>query len=213
MPSIANKLIITAAIAVLGASMSAAHACSMLADPNSPECRNGTGPVRVGNTLPSAPQVEPAPRTSADVPGRGQTVCAFFDTKTSRCLTVRPNTKAYDDAVQAGIDAAMMGTQIQQDAMQRAAEMGVLPGFPAASTLANKAPSRADRTLPDGRPEGDPNSRPQLPSAQNTYTPTAPTDSKLMSCVRAKAEKEHARNGRKLTPDEIQAFVDECYSQ
>lgn len=52
-------------------------------------------------------------------------VCAFYDRTTQKCLTQRPNTQAYDSAVQTGIEAAMMGMQIQQDALHRARMMGI----------------------------------------------------------------------------------------
>lgn len=205
MPSIANKLFFTAALAVLGASMSAAQACSMLADPNSPECKNGTGPVRAGANLPSAQQAAPAARHAADAPGRGQQVCAFFDTRTNRCLTVRPNTKAYDDAVQTGVDAAMMGIQIQQDALRRAAEIGVTPGggLPGSVSLPT-IPKQPERALPP--PTNLPAPSPRYSDAQTS----PPIESRLMSCIQSRAEKESERKGRKLTSTEIQSIVDEC---
>lgn len=81
-----------------------------------------------------APQTPPGARTSGNLrrddlnsgpPGAGQMVCAFYDRTTQKCLTQRPNTQAYDSAVQTGIEAAMMGMQIQQDALHRARMMGI----------------------------------------------------------------------------------------
>lgn len=191
MPSIANKLFITAALAVLGASMSGAHACGMLSDPNSPECKNGTGPVRAGANLPSAQQAAPAARPTADAPGRGQQGCAFFDTRTNRCLTVRPNTKAYDDAVQTGVEAAMMGIQIQQDALRRAAEMGVIPGFTT-------------------QPLQQPGSKTQAETGIGQAADSSNSGDTFTRCLQSTLSKIETKNKRSATTGDINSAMAAC---
>lgn len=126
MPSIANKLFITAALVVLGASMSGAHACGMLSDPNSPDCKGPSIAGKPSTIKPVAKQAAPAINAATSVTAQ-VSACALTDKESDRCLIARPTAEQHDQAVQAGIDAAMSGMAIQQEAMRRAAELGIIP--------------------------------------------------------------------------------------
>lgn len=101
---------IVAALLLAGAA-GAQAACGVLDDPNSEACMSARAS---------------AAAASGSEKGKGQTVCAFFDEKSQRCLTVRPDTKQYDSAVRTGIETAMMGMQIMADGREEARRMGVL---------------------------------------------------------------------------------------
>jgi hypothetical protein len=119
---------------LLSAQARAQGACSLLADPNSsvgkncPAATPSQGVARTGSSV-SPLNAPTAAQGNGAQPGRGQFVCAVFDPTTGKCRTMRPNTKDYDDAVQTGVEAAMMGMQVQADALRRAQEMGLgVPG-------------------------------------------------------------------------------------
>ncbi|WP_306393781.1 hypothetical protein [Telluria beijingensis] len=107
---------IVAALLLAGGA-SARAACGALEDPNSDACMSARASAAAASRLEK---------------GKGQTVCAFFDEKSQRCLTVRPDTKLYDSAVRTGIETAMMGMQIMADGREEARRMGVLGGAGAA---------------------------------------------------------------------------------
>lgn len=205
-----RQVLLTTLLAIAGAlfgpSVVQAQTCGLLADPNNPACKGGTAsPATAGAAAPAA--VGAAPADPRQAPGMGQKVCAFFDTKTNRCLTVRPDTKAYDSAVQTGIEAAMMGMQIQQDALHRAGQMGVLSGF----GLGGRAPVGA--------------ALPQLPGAAATPSPglTAPgsapaaqasgrqsSDTPLVACTRQRISQAEKAAGRPATSEEVAAAMRSC---
>lgn len=131
------------ALAALSIHTAGTAQCGLLSDPNSPSCKHGTGPItiaapaaaqatRPGTAQPAQPGLSRGTSQGAsDAPGMGQFACAFYDQRTNRCLTVRPNTQAYDNAVRAGIETAMGGMQIMQDGAYMAGQMGVtMPTLP-----------------------------------------------------------------------------------
>lgn len=153
-----------------------------------------------------APGIPAAPARSADsgqLPGKGQQVCAFFDTRTNRCLTVRPNTRDYDAAVQAGIDAAMMGMQVQTDALHRAAEMGVVPG-------AGGAPGPA--LVPQGQiPTASavpPDQFVRPPSARSPIGGAVRSD--LTSCIRSRVQAVESATGKSASPSDVTQAMQSC---
>ena len=104
------------ALALAACAASAQAACGMLDDPNSAACMTTRAPAAAPAQVTGNPASER---------GRGQTVCAFVDQKTQRCLTMRPNTKQYDSAVRTGVEAAMMGMQYMADGREEARRMGI----------------------------------------------------------------------------------------
>lgn len=133
---------------MVAASAWAQTGCSALADPNSTVGQNCRTPITFNRpqqpeppSLATPPFAPPAPGATGlprplaggrqvpegQQPGRGQFVCAVVEPGTGRCLTMRPNTRDYDSAVQTGVEAAMMGMQVQADAIRRAQEMGLVP--------------------------------------------------------------------------------------
>ncbi|ABM96940.1 hypothetical protein [Methylibium petroleiphilum] len=209
-----RQVLLTTLLAISGAlfgpSVAQAQTCGLLADPNNPACKGGTAsPATPGAAAPAA-----AAATATDprqAPGMGQKVCAFFDTKTNRCLTVRPDTKAYDSAVQTGIEAAMMGMQIQQDAIYRAGQMGVLGGF------GRQAQGQAGAPLPQ-MPQGVTLPGATLPGVGLTVPGAAPesaaarqtSDSPLVACARQRITQAEKASGRPATPDEVAAAMRSC---
>ena len=112
MSAYTKSALLAAALAMCAASAFAE--CGKLDDPNSPRCL--AAPPR---------DVLAPPKSDVIEKGRGQTVCAFFDTKTERCLTMRPNTKQYDSAIRTGVETAMMGMQYMADGREEAHRMGI----------------------------------------------------------------------------------------
>lgn len=126
------------ALALAACAASAQAVCGMLDDPNSAACMAARAPAPAAAAT-GNPALEK---------GRGQTVCAFVDQKTQRCLTMRPNTKQYDSAVRTGVEAAMMGMQIMADGREEARRMGIA-GFEESAT-ASGAGSAYNSCINDG---------------------------------------------------------------
>lgn len=209
-----RKAIPTVLVALAGAFMvsgvAQAQTCGMLADPNSPACKGGTAaPTALASPGTPATQagVSSTPLDKRQAPGMGQKVCAFFDTKTNRCLTVRPDTQAYDNAVQTGIEAAMMGMQIQQDAIYRAGQMGVLSGFGRgdAATAGVGLPQ-----MPTGAVAAPPGLA--MPGAAPAEQPSArqASGTSLVACTRQRITQTERAAGRPATAEEVTAAMRSC---
>lgn len=178
-----------------------AQGCGLLADPNDPKCKAGTGQVPATGAQPGI-----GGNQAGQEPGMGQQVCAFFDTRTNRCLTLRPNTKQYDSAVQTGIEAAMMGMQIQQDALYRAGQMGILGGFGRnAPGLPSGVGLPPGITLPAGLPQGEGATGQAQSGGERRQADTA-----LVSCTRQRIAQVERAAGRPATPDEVTAAMMVC---
>ncbi len=201
--------------------------CSVLADPNSTVGQNCRTPITFNRPqpaeLPSLATPPIAPQASGQAvspwqspggrqvpegqqPGRGQFVCAVLEPGTGRCLTMRPNTKDYDSAVQTGVEAAMMGMQVQADAIRRAQEMGLMPpGMP--------QPGMA----PMGQP---PMGMPQWPQQQPMPAHAAPGIGKgplagdgaqaYAECVNTTIARFRSATGRHPSPSEEQQILLQC---
>jgi len=202
-----RRACVALAIAAAAAPSWSQGSCGMLADPNSPACRSGTASPPSQRGSPAAAPAAGASGPAGHAPGRGQQVCAFFDRTTNRCLTVRPNTADYDSAVQTGIDAAMMGMQIQQDAIHRAGQMGVLGGV--ARGEAPAAVPAAARTAASvtGMSVGAPLGAVMVPP-----TAVGSEDTPLLLCARRKVEEVEKGAGRPATPAEVTSFLKGCAS-
>lgn len=195
--------------------------CGALADPNSivgKKCpaavwQSGvpSNPLPPSATPPYIPDrsMQPThpryttPAAAGQQPGRGQFVCAVVEPSTGRCLTMRPNTKDYDDAVQTGVEAAMMGMQVQADAMRRAQEMGLT------------GPAIA----PQGVPQmGHPQMQPQAPTAGYSGTPSligggqaAPGGTTgFADCVGAMSARLKSATGKNPTPAQTEQILLQC---
>lgn len=117
-----------------------AHACSMLDDPMSPQCREAAPKVAMPG-LPTAPQGLPrdsgetypsnvAPRNAA-----GERECALYDLRTKHCTVYKMTPDDYDRAVNTGIGAASAGLEVQEDIYRRIyGQAGALPLPGAAQT-------------------------------------------------------------------------------
>lgn len=205
---------------------SQAQACGALADPNNPACRGGTGQLPSAVPTPAGAAAQAAGARPAPEPGAGQFVCAFFDARTKRCLTVRPNTKDYDSAVQTGIEAAMMGMQIQQDAIYRAGQMGVLGGFgggqgqprdgASAPGAVDAAVAGADQgqasveSFPGlGGVSGVAGGHPLRGQSQQSQSAASP-ESPAVACAKARLSQVEKAAGRPATPAEMVAVMQAC---
>lgn len=170
-----------------------AQTCGILSDPNDPACKAGTStPVTSADRAAAA--------AAGKQPGKGQKVCAFFDTATNRCLTMRPDTKDYDSAVQTGIQAAMMGMQIQHDALYEAGQAGVLAGFGLPSGV----------QLPGGALPGLGASPSASPASSAAVTNAQAQDSTMVSCTRQRIANVEKSAGRPATPDEVTQAMKSC---
>lgn len=193
---------------LLAAQARAQGACSLLADPNSTvgkNCPAATPSQRVPPTgISAAPHSAPtATQANGAQPGRGQFVCAVIDPTTGKCRTMRPNTKDYDDAVQTGVEAAMMGMQIQADAMRRAQEMGL--GGP--------------QMAPQGVPQiGFPQMQTQVPMAGYPGAPSMVGGAQPMSagatgfadCVGTMSARLKSATGQNPTPAQTEQILLQC---
>lgn len=195
--------------------------CGALADPNSivgKKCpaavwQSGvpSNPLPPSATPPYIPDrnMQPThpryttPAAAGQQPGRGQFVCAVVEPSTGRCLTMRPNTKDYDDAVQTGVEAAMMGMQVQADAMRRAQEMGL------------GGPHMAPPGVP---PMGIPQMQPQVPMAGHQGAPSMiggghPTSAGatgFADCVDAMSARLKSATGKNPTPAQSEQILLQC---
>lgn len=205
-----KQVLLTTLLAIAGAlfgpSVVHAQTCGLLADPNSPTCKGGTAAPPVGTAATTARAASGAATAPGQTPGRGQYVCAFFDQASGRCLSIRPNTQAYDSAVDTGIAAAMMGMQIQADAIHRAGQMGVLGQFGRTDGTGSPMPA-VPATAPGA---------PALPAASATDPSLVPgmrPDSPATVCVRARVEEQSRQLGRALGQQELEKILSSCAPQ
>lgn len=200
-----------AAVVLFGGGQAAAQGgCGLLYDPNSATRANCPPASRSGGEFkeipklatppfapPSTVQFPPFPNSQPPQPGRGQFVCALVDRASGRCLTMRPNTKDYDDAVQTGVEAAMMGMQVQADAVRRAQEMGL--GGPGGMTQGMP---------PIGVPHM-PMQMPRVPQAAGSV-PGGNGGQTFAECVVAMASQLKAATGRDPSPAQNEQFLLQC---
>lgn len=185
--------------ALLSAMAPIALACGLLDDPNASHCMSNPGVKKAAGTS-TAPSHPRRDDLNSGPPGSGQTVCAFYDRRTQKCLTERPNTEAYDSAVQTGIGAAMMGMQIQQDALHRARQMGIGAGVPGQGfpmpTAQNGMPS-----VPS----------PSLPHASLPPTPRGDSPQEgFKECVVSRLQQIESATGRPASAEQTTAAMQGC---
>lgn len=211
-PAFVQLAICVAALVLLGVGQAAAQGrCGSLYDPNStarPYCLPGSS--RQGGDInelpklatppfapPSTVQFPPFQNSQPPQPGRGQFVCALVDRASGRCLTMRPNTKDYDDAVQTGVEAAMMGMQVQADAVRRAQEMGL------------GGPGAMQQGMP---PIGVPQMSTQIPGMSQVPGARAGANGgqTFAECVVAMASQLKAATGRDPSPAQNEQILLQC---
>ena len=207
-PVFVRLALCVAAVVLLGGGQAAAQGgCGSLYDPNSaartncPPASPYGAPVKELPKLATPPFLPPSTghRVPSQAPqvGRGQFVCAVLDPASGRCLTMRPNTKDYDDAVQTGVEAAMMGMQVQADALRRAQEMGL------------GGPGAIQQGMP---PIGVPQMPMQMPRAPQAASAVGGANGgqTFAQCVVATASQLKAATGRDPSPAQNQQILLQC---
>lgn len=208
-PAFVQLALCVAAPVLLGVGQAAAQGgCGSLYDPNSkarPYCPPGSS--RLGGEVNELPKLATPPFAPPSMghrlpyptpqPGRGQFVCAVVDPASGRCLTMRPNTKDYDDAVQTGVEAAMMGMQVQADALRRAQEMGL------------GGPGAMQQGMP---PIGVPQVPTQIPGMSQAPGARAGANGgqTFAECVVAMASQLKAATGRDPSPSQNEQILLQC---
>ena len=124
---------------------------------------------------------------------------------------MRPNTKDYDQAVQTGVEAAMMGMQVQADAIRRAQEMGLgapAAGMPALPHMTPQTQPQFPHQLP-GQVQFPPSVLPVAPSLLGGSQPMAGADS-FAECVSAMSSRVRATTGQNPTPTQNAQILQQC---
>jgi hypothetical protein len=183
-------------------------ACGPLDDPNLPNCMSGASAKLTAVTT-QQPVISNRDDLRSGPIGIGQMVCAFYDQRTQKCLTERPNTTAYDSAVQTGVETAMMGMQIQQDALHRARMMGISGAKP---TQGYSQPNSQQPVLPFLPAQPNPFS--VTSPAANQMTTTSPIEDtaqkRFKECFASRLEQIQMTTGRPASPEQTTAAMRGC---
>lgn len=127
--------------------------------------------------------------------------CAQYDKKRERCLVKAMSAEQRESAVQTGIEVAMSGLRIQQEAMLRAQQMGLYPngGAPAQTGAGNVAPLPVARAAAGVSAAAQPAPNPRQAAGATSFS----------DCVNARATMA-AQAGKKVSPQEQIAIAAEC---
>jgi hypothetical protein len=197
-----------ATLAVLSAGTAAFAQQCAVTDPISGKCvaRSSAASSAVG-AAPRQGQIEAnaAPGQPYSLGGvyesSGYYECAQYDKKQERCVVRAMSAEQRESAVQTGIEVAMSGLRIQQEAMLRARQMGMYPNgaAPAQAVAGNPPP------LPVARAGAS-----AAPAAQAVQSPRQAAGAASFSdCVNARVTMA-AQAGRTLSTPEQVAIAAEC---
>lgn len=186
------------------AGVAAQEAPCAITDPISGKCMaSGTSAARaVGNGAVEAKAPAGQPYSLGGVfESSGYYECAMYDEKTKRCTLRASSAEQRESAVQTGIEAAMSGMRIQQEAILRGQQMGMFPGGPTAGVPARSSYPQGN-SYPSAKPAGG-------AQAKAGSAVTAKADG-FRECVDAKMASTAQARGRMPTPDQQMAAVSEC---